>query len=202
MSRGEYEPHRVLEQPHPDQPAEVLAGVDVRVVEDDRHVAVAAAEQGDRLRRLELGEPDVEAGVPLGESGERRAHEGRRRRREGRQPDPPGAQTGEVGHRVLGRGQCRGDAVRVAQQQPAGLGESDPAPDPGDQGEAEVALEPADVLAHGRLRPAQGPGGGREGSPPTDLPEHQEPSRVDRRALGRGAGPGGDVSGGRVVTPT
>ncbi|GAA3091779.1 hypothetical protein GCM10020001_003720 [Nonomuraea salmonea] len=100
------------------------------------------------------------------------------RGREHRQPHragPPLAQRVEV---LLGRLQPGGDRVGVAQQRPARLGELHPARAAQHERRPRLSFEVAQVLADGRLRPPERPGGARDRPGTGDLPEDEQPVRV------------------------
>ena len=84
---------------------------------------------------------------------------------------PEGAEgdraAGEVAHLLHGLRGLAGGRHRplgVQAQQPAGLGQLEPAADAREQGDAELGLEPADLLGQARLCHEQALGGGRERS--------------------------------------
>jgi hypothetical protein len=70
----------------------------------------------------------------------------------------------------------------VPHEQPTGAGELAAAASPGDQRQAEVALEALHVLAHRGLGPPEGPRGGGQRPAATDLAEDEQASRVDAHA--------------------
>ncbi len=153
----------------------------VRLVpEDQRDVHVPGPQHPERLRRLRLGQPQVEAGMAVVKDRRRGGHDGAEGRRERRQPQPPGAQPGEDHQLVLGRVEAADDLDRPLGQQPPRVGQPDAAPGPLDQLGARLRLEPRQVVADRRLRVVQRvrrrrhravPGHGDEDAEPRDV-EH------------------------------
>ena len=159
-----------------------------RVPEDDRHVDRAAAHRRLGLRRLQLDEADVQPRRPRVQGHQHRRQQHRGGGREGGDPHEARREPGQGRQLLVGDGQPLDDGVGVAQQHPARLRQGDPATGANDERDAGVGLQPADVLAHGRLRPAQGAGRPGERARPADLPEDQQPAWVHatpKHRLGR-----------------
>jgi hypothetical protein len=95
------------------------------VPEDQRHVHVAGFQHAQCLRRLGLGEPQVNAGVLGVQHGSRRGHDRPERRRERRQPQPAGPQARVRGELVLGGVQPPDDLPCPLGEQPSSVGEPD-----------------------------------------------------------------------------
>ena len=128
----------------------------VRLVpEDQRDVHVPGPQHAERLGRLRLGEPQVEAGVPVMQYRRRGGHDGAERGRERRQPQPSGPQPGEDRELVLGRVETADDLDGPFGEQPARVREPDAAPDPLDELGARLRLEPGQVVADRGLRVVQ-----------------------------------------------
>nr|WP_270071154.1 hypothetical protein [Streptomonospora mangrovi] len=149
--------------------------------ERDRDVHRAGPQQVERLGRLGLPQPDVEAGMALGQQPDRGGHQGRPGRGERRQPHGARPQVGERGQVVGGGPQPRRDGLGVAQQHRARLGQPHPARHADHQRQAGLAFEGAQVLADRRLGPAQRAGRAPDGARAGDLAE-------DEQAVGVGAG--------------
>jgi hypothetical protein len=123
---------------------------------------IAAPDEGAHLRAEPRAEPQIDARVTVAEApeprGECRAREGPdERQRHG--PAVPRAQRGDGVGRVAHGGEER---LGVRQEEPPGLGENDPAPDPLEQRRAELRLEQPDPAADGRLGEAERRRGARE----------------------------------------
>lgn len=151
---GEHDPHRIGSERAHLQTDGALAVRIIRiprVAERDRDVRLTGPDGGDGLRRLGLHERHAETGVFARDAGKQLRDEHRRRGREGDEPNPTAAQPGEVGELFRGRAQSTVDRLGMTGEDPAGLSQADPAPDPLDDGRPDAVFDTAQLLADGGL---------------------------------------------------
>ena len=149
------------------------------VPEDQRDVHVPGPQHPQRLRRLRLGQPQVEAGMAVVQDRRRGRHDGAEGRGERRQPQPSGPQPGEDHQLVLGRVEAADDLDRPLGQQPPRIRQPDAAPGPLDQLGARLRLEPGQVVADRRLRVVQRVRRRRHRAVPGHGDEDAEPGHVE-----------------------
>ena len=108
-----------------------------------------------------------------------RSDDPQERRLERRDPDDPrdpaGGHLGDLG---LGRLDGVEQQLGVPDQDPAGLGQLDVAPDPLEQGRPGLALEHRELLGDGARGVAEGLGGRAHRLPGLELTEQPEPMQV------------------------
>jgi hypothetical protein len=143
-----------------------------------RDVELAALEHRQRLGRVEQEQLDLDRRALLAEQRHGLGHDRAGRRGERRHAQPPARLGGELAQLVLGRLELGEDALGVAHQHMARGGEPDPARGAVDERDARLALEPRDLLRHGRLGVVERLGGRRERSAEGDLPQDLEEPHV------------------------
>lgn len=176
------EQHGVLEQPLHAETGEVVLAppqVGALVGEGESDVDLAGPDQGERLRRLDLVEPDRDPGVAFAQDRERPRHERRRRRRKGREPDQAGLEPGDRDDLGLGGAQRCAHALPVPGEHLPGLGETDRAAGPDEQRCAEPTLEALHVLTHRGLTDPEMLGRSRERALVSDRLHETQGAQVD-----------------------
>ena len=152
----------------------------VVVLVADHDVEVLEPQRGHALLDLQLAGLDADAGVGRRQLAHRRRDDAQERRLERRDADHPGDLAGgDLGDLGLGRLDGVEQGLRVADQDPAGLGQPDVATDPLEQGRAGLALEHGELLGHGARRVAERLGRGAHRVPGLELAEQPEPVQVE-----------------------
>ena len=177
----------VEEQPGPGALVRVAGrarGRPVLVVpEHQRHVHVAGPEHAQGFRRLSLGQREVQAGILRLEPGRGHGYQRAERRRERGQPDPACPQAHVRGELVLRGIQPAQDLLGPFRQQPAGVGQPDPAAGPLGQQRPGLGLEPGQVMAYRGLGVVEGPGRSGHRAVPGHRDEHAEPGHIQHSAI-------------------
>ena len=160
------------------------------VPEDERDIGLPRPYRGPGLGWLGLDEGDLDARVVGRQQLEGGGRDGRRGGGERDQADPPATQVRER-RQLLGRHvELAGDGVGPTEQHPAGLGERDAARAAHEQRAADLALQSLQLLADGRLGPAQLAGGRAERAGARDGPEDEHAPRVHGSKYGLWLGQG------------
>ena len=147
----------------------------------DDGVDAAAREERERVLGLELGQVDAKCRILRFERFERRHRQGETGGLEGRQADRPlhhGRAGGELG---LHRFDAVEDVAAALDEQPARIGELQPAADLAQQRNARLPLQLRELLRHRRGR--EGQRAGRTGDRPLrgERPEHRKTPGVENQ---------------------
>ena len=130
------------------------------VLGDQRNVHLAGPEHPHRLRRLGLGQQQIDPGVPGGQPGQRGGDDRRQRGREDGQPDAFLPLLDVCGQLPLGGVQPAQDLLRPPGEQAARVGQPDAPPRTLGQPGTGLGLQARQVVAHRRLGVVERPGRG------------------------------------------
>ena len=145
-------------------------------------VELAVLEQAEEVGRVRLlADAHLDAGPVLLEAAQETGEDARPDALVDADAQRAGGALGEGGHVGACRVELRDDRIRVAEQEPARVGEVDGARAAGADDEllADAPLETGDLLAHRRLRVAELPGGGAERARASDRLECGQVTELD-----------------------
>jgi hypothetical protein len=181
--RGGHEVHRLVEQQHA---AGALVGglwrrpasVFLVVPEHDRDVHIAGPKHPQGLRRLGLGQHELQARRLAREPGCGRRDQRAQRGRERGESHPAASEPDVRSQLSLGGVQPADDLLGALGQQLARLRQSDTAPDALQELGAGLRLKPGDVMTDGWLRVVQRTGGGGNRAVARDRDQHPQPGHI------------------------
>ena len=159
-----------------------LLGQAAGPVVHDGHVHVAGTDQPQPLPGRRLPQHQRQPGVSAQAAGECGRERDRRGRERGRH-HPPGrllGLRGQIGLRLLDHGQ---DALGVAGQALARVGQLGPAGGPVQERGARLALERGQLLRHRGWRIAEDRGRPGDAAASSELPEQAEPVQVEHKRI-------------------
>ena len=178
---GQRRVQHVVHQPLDAEAVERRVGLEAALL-DDREVDVAAAQGGDRLRRVHQLEVDLDARPLVPEGRDRERHDRPRRGRERGHAQAPARARRDLGELGLGVGELGEDALGVAHERLAGRGQAHALGEALDQLHAGLRLEPCDLLRDGGLRVGERVGGGGEGAAQRHLAQDLEQAEIIHKA--------------------